>query len=78
MRPQVGRTTRVKKLQPRALQPVLRQDQIESEEYDSLQGQYKVETGVEKSEESVCFAHSHLPIFSVIIYMSRVMDHTAL
>ncbi|KAL3425608.1 Enhancer of polycomb-like protein 1 [Phlyctema vagabunda] len=52
MRPQVGRATRVKKLQPRAPQQVLRQDQIESDEYDSLQGQYKVETGVEKSEES--------------------------
>ncbi|RDW89381.1 enhancer of polycomb-like protein [Coleophoma cylindrospora] len=52
MRPQMGRTTRVKKLQPRAPQPILRQDQIESDEYDSLQGQYKVETGVEKSEES--------------------------
>jgi enhancer of polycomb-like protein len=32
-------------------QQVLREDQIESAEYNSLQNQYNVETGVEKSEE---------------------------
>jgi enhancer of polycomb-like protein len=45
---------RIKKLSRSAGQQILREDQIDSTEYDSLQDQYKVETGVEKSEESVC------------------------
>jgi enhancer of polycomb-like protein len=55
MRPQAnGRIVRIKKLSRSAGQQILREDQIDSTEYDSLQDQYKVETGVEKSEESVC------------------------
>jgi enhancer of polycomb-like protein len=55
MRPQTnGRIVRIKKLSRSAGQQILREDQIDSTEYESLQGQYKVETGVEKSEESVC------------------------
>jgi enhancer of polycomb-like protein len=54
MRPQPnGRIVRIKKLSRSAGQQILREDQIDSTEYDSLQDQYKVETGVEKSEESV-------------------------
>lgn len=45
------RVVRQRKLGKATLQPVLREDQIESAEYSSLQGQYNVETGVEKSEE---------------------------
>ncbi|TAQ90435.1 hypothetical protein B7494_g1273 [Chlorociboria aeruginascens] len=53
MRPQQsGRIVRQRKLQKNAFQQILREDQIESAEYDALQGQYKVETGVEKSEEN--------------------------
>jgi enhancer of polycomb-like protein len=55
MRPQAnGRIVRIKKLSRSAGQQILREDQIDSNEYESLQDQYKVETGVEKSEESVC------------------------
>ena len=54
MRPQQsGRIVRQRKLAKSTLQQVLREDQIESADYDSLQGQYNVETGVEKSEEKV-------------------------
>jgi enhancer of polycomb-like protein len=54
MRPQAnGRIVRIKKLSRSAGQQILREDQIDSTEYESLQDQYKVETGVEKSEESV-------------------------
>lgn len=49
-----GRVVRQKKLNRSTHQQVLREDQIESAEYDSLQGQHKVETGVEKAEENVC------------------------
>lgn len=48
-----GRVVRQKKLNRSTHQQILREDQIESAEYDSLQGQYKVETGVEKAEENV-------------------------
>ncbi|PQE16575.1 Enhancer of polycomb 1 protein [Rutstroemia sp. NJR-2017a BBW] len=47
-----GRVVRQKKLNRSTHQQVLREDQIESAEYDSLQGQHKVETGVEKAEEN--------------------------
>ncbi|KAI9646965.1 Enhancer of polycomb-like protein 1 [Ciborinia camelliae] len=47
-----GRVVRQKKLNRSTHQQILREDQIESAEYDSLQGQYKVETGVEKAEEN--------------------------
>ncbi|ESZ99430.1 hypothetical protein SBOR_0192 [Sclerotinia borealis F-4128] len=47
-----GRVVRQKKLNRSTHQQILREDQIESAEYDSLQGQYKVETGVEKGEEN--------------------------
>ena len=54
MRPQQsGRVVRQRKLAKSTLQQVLREDQIESVDYDSLQGQYTVETGVEKTEEKV-------------------------
>lgn len=50
-----GRVVRQKKLNRSTHQQILREDQIESAEYDSLQGQYKVETGVEKAEENVSY-----------------------
>lgn len=45
------RQVRVKKLSRTAGQSVLREDQLDSTEYHSLQANYNVETGVEKSEE---------------------------
>jgi enhancer of polycomb-like protein len=48
-----ARAVRVRKLNKSTLQQVLREDQIESAEFDSLQNQYHVETGVERSEENV-------------------------
>jgi hypothetical protein len=51
---QPGLRFRTRKLSPKQLLPVLREDQIESNEYkELLENQYKVETGVEKSEENV-------------------------
>jgi enhancer of polycomb-like protein len=61
MRPQPnGRIVRVKKLNRSTGQQILREDQIDPTEYDSLQGHYKIETGVEKGEEGV----SHMSIFT--------------
>lgn len=45
-----SRIVRQRKLNKSTLQPVLREDEIESTEFDSLQSQY--ETGVEKGEEN--------------------------
>lgn len=53
MRPQAPRVVRQRKLNKSVPQPVLREDQIESAEFDSLQNQQHVETGVERSEENV-------------------------
>lgn len=51
---QPGLRFRTRKLSPKQLLPVLREDQIEPNEYkELLENQYKVETGVEKSEENV-------------------------
>ncbi|CAG8973798.1 hypothetical protein HYALB_00006343 [Hymenoscyphus albidus] len=52
MRPQAPRVVRQRKLNKSVPQPVLREDQIESAEFDSLQNQQHVETGVERSEEN--------------------------
>ncbi|KAI9746530.1 MAG: Enhancer of polycomb-like protein 1 [Claussenomyces sp. TS43310] len=50
---QPGLRFRTRKLSPKQPLPVLREDQIESEEYkELLESQFKVETGVEKSEEN--------------------------
>ncbi len=46
-----ARQVRIRKLAKTTPQPVLREDQIDASEYSSLQNQYNVETGVEKSEE---------------------------
>lgn len=46
-----ARQVRIRKLAKHTQQVVLREDQFESAEYRSLQNQYNVETGVEKSEE---------------------------
>lgn len=45
------RIVRQRKLNKSTLQPVLRENEIE--DFDSLQNQYHVETGVERSEENV-------------------------
>ena len=51
---QPGLRFRTRKLAPKNLLPVLREDQIDSDEYkELLDNQYKVETGVEKAEENV-------------------------
>lgn len=54
----VGRHTRPKKLTPKQNVPIFREEQVDTvnPQDDSLRNQ--VETGVEKSEESV----SHLPV----------------
>lgn len=50
---QPGLRFRTRKLAPKNLLAVLREDQIDSEEYkELLDNQYKVETGVEKGEEN--------------------------
>lgn len=49
--PASARQVRIRKLAKHTQQVVLREDQFESAEYKSLQNQYNVETGVEKSEE---------------------------
>jgi len=51
MRPAAGRVVRQKKLSRSSGQQILREDELDSQEYDSLQANYQVETGVEKSEE---------------------------
>jgi hypothetical protein len=54
---QQGLRFRTRKLSPKQPLTVLREDQIESSEYkELLENQYKVETGVEKSEENVSLA----------------------
>lgn len=51
---QPGLRFRTRKLSPKQLLAVLREDQISSDEYkELLDSQFKVETGVEKSEENV-------------------------
>jgi enhancer of polycomb-like protein len=55
---QPGLRFRTRKLSPKQPLPVLREDQIESTEYkELLENQYKVETGVEKSEENVSLTY---------------------
>lgn len=51
---QPGLRFRTRKLSPKNPLTVIREDQIDSDEYKELvDNQYKVETGVEKSEENV-------------------------
>lgn len=45
------RAIRIKKLAKNTAQQVLREDQLDSAEYSSLQTQSNIETGVEKNEE---------------------------
>jgi hypothetical protein len=47
------RVVRIRKLGKNTSQQVLREDEIDSAEYKSLQRDYSIETGVEKSEEKV-------------------------
>jgi hypothetical protein len=58
------RTVRTRKLNNKIPLQVLREDEIESTEYkELLENQFKVETGVEKSEENVSspiFRHGHV------------------
>lgn len=64
---QPGLRFRTRKLSPKQLLPVLREDQIDSDEYkELLDNQYKVETGVEKSEENVS-----LLFLVYVTYISR-------
>jgi enhancer of polycomb-like protein len=68
-----ARVVRQRKLAKTTFQQVLREDQIESAEYSSLQNQYNVETGVEKSEEK---ARDHLHF--ILSHMTRLPDHLML
>jgi hypothetical protein len=52
---QAGLRFRTRKLSPKQPLPVLREDQIDSNEYKELfEETSKIDTGVEKSEENVC------------------------
>lgn len=75
---QPGLRFRTRKLSPKQLLPVLREDQIDSEEYkELLDNQYKVETGVEKSEENVSLLFLvyiiHISRDEFIFYIARVL-----
>jgi len=47
------RKVRVKKLSTKTPLPVLREDQIEASEYESLTSEIQIATGVEQAEENV-------------------------
>jgi hypothetical protein len=56
MKSHPSRTVRIKKLSKNHTQPVLREDQLDASEYESLHTSYeKVDSGVEKLEEKVRF-----------------------
>jgi enhancer of polycomb-like protein len=51
------RKVRYKKLNVKTPLPVLREDQIDSTEYEALTAETQIATGVEKGEENVSFHH---------------------
>jgi len=62
------RKVRYKKLNPKTVLPVFREDQIDPSEYESLTNEAQIATGVEQAEENVsqalCFeltATGHVP-----------------
>lgn len=68
---QPGLRFRTRKLSPKQPLSVIREDQIDSDEYKELvDNQYKVETGVEKSEENVS-----LLFLVYVISLSRDIIH---
>ena len=61
------RKVRYKKLNTKTLLPVLREDQIDPNEYESLTTEQQIATGVEQAEENVSlhlFISLHLPFLS--------------
>lgn len=64
------RKVRYKKLNTKTLLPVLREDQIDPNEYESLTTEQQIATGVEQAEENVSFI-DWLFTFAVFSAMSR-------
>jgi hypothetical protein len=59
------RKVRVKKLSVKTLLPVLREDQIDPSEYESLTTEIQIATGVEQAEENVSsFAYDFCIVMS--------------
>lgn len=48
-----NRRVRVKKLNAKTLLPILREDQVDPSEYESLTTESQIATGVEQAEENV-------------------------
>lgn len=55
-----SRKVRVKKLTVKTLLPVLREDQIDASEYESLLTESQIATGVDQTEENVSSFHHHI------------------
>lgn len=55
-----SRKVRVKKLTVKTLLPVLREDQIDASEYESLLTESQIATGVDQTEENVSPFHHHI------------------
>ena len=53
------RKVRYKKLNTKTLLPVLREDQIDPNEYESLTNEQQIATGVEQAEENVSSQFMH-------------------
>lgn len=47
------RKVRIKKISTKTLLPVLREDQIDSSEYEALSNENHIQTGVDQAEENV-------------------------
>ena len=52
------RKIRFKKLNTKTLLPILREDQLDSTEYEALTTEAQIQTGVEQAEENVSFLAS--------------------
>jgi enhancer of polycomb-like protein len=61
-----SRKVRVKKLNVKTTLPVLREDQIDPNEYEALTTDNQIATGVEQAEENVsAFSLCHLLLYHV-------------
>lgn len=64
------RKVRYKKLNTKTPLPVLREDQIDPNEYESLTNESQIATGVEQAEENVSYHY-----FSHLSYACHVIFH---
>ena len=62
------RKVRYKKLNTKTLLPVLREDQIDPNEYESLTTEQQIATGVEQAEENVSL-HLFIHLFSLTLFV---------